>query len=704
MAGKSVNRSRVQAFKFRFQRTDKAFRFQRTDKAGHFQRTDKAGHFQQPDKAVHLSESPVADGHSPTIAVQPVTTVTSSKKGRDRAQGKQAKAVRSRHHSHLATQVTQGLRFLAAPLVWFCLLAFCGGTGVAAFLWLTTLPPVANCQKLPPAAADTDQIYCAEQAARSGKVEAQLAGLKLVKPWSADHPLHIRATRAVKEWSKTLLTIAQTKADQGDVAGAIVLAKKIPANSPIHADVQTALLDWQQGQNRGQVIESAMQTALKQQDWETATVKLQALAKLDDKYAQQNLTRWRQQLATERIAFQQLQQARQVAEQNPENIAAIGQAIAQAERVDPSSYAHSQAQSDIQTWGQFLLNRLTEQLGQSDLAGAIATAQRLPLSLPLPPVARDLVWLSRAQPLAAAQFFTRSPFEQSQQLWVALAQVRQIRADSPLYPQAKSLLPRLEQQSEDILQIQMANSVANLKQILTLQAAIALMQTVAPDRPQRVYAQTLIAQWRKEIQQLEDRPYLIRAQQLAMAGTLPKLKAAIAQARQIAPKRALRLEAQSAIAKWTRQMQTIEDQPLLNQAKALAKQKKLKDAIQIATKISANRALYKEAQTAIGTWQAEIQSAEDQAILADARALADRGRLTNAISLADQIGYGRALHGEAQAAIARWSAQRDAIRSTRRPSRRYTSPSTPEPYRPAPEAPYEPPASAPAPPPELPPP
>lgn len=691
MAGKSVKRSRVQAFKFRFQRTDKTSRFQQTDGSSPSQQTNRA---------IRVAERPIANGHAPTVTVQPVPAPSSSAKSGDRAEHKQPKGARSLRRRHSTAQVTRGLKFLAAPLVWFCLLAFCGGTGVAAFLWLTTLPPMVNCQKLPPATADTDQLYCAEQAARSGKVESQLAGLALVKHWSADHPLHMRANRAVKEWSKRLLTIAQTKADQGDVAGAIALAKKIPANSPIHAEVQTALLDWQKGQNRGQAIEAAMQTALQRQEWQTATDKLQALAKLDDKYAQQSLPRLQQQLTTERIAFQQWQQARQIAERNPKNVVVIGQAIAQAEQIDASSYAHSQAQSDLQTWGQFLLNRLTEQLGQADMAGAIATAQRLPLSLPLPPVARDLVWLSRAQSLGGTPFLARSPYEQSGQLWVALAQVRQIRADSPLYPQAKRLLSRLEQQSQDILQIQMATSVANLKQIPTLQAAIALMQTVTPDRPQRVYAQTLIAQWRKEIQQLEDRPYLMQAQQLATAGTLPKLKAAIAQAQQIAPGRALRLDAQSAIAKWTRQIQTIEDQPLLNQAKALAKQKKLQEAIQTATKIRANRALYKDAQASIGTWQAEIQFAEDQAILADARALADRGRLTNAISLADSIGYGRALHGEAQAAIARWVAQRDAIRSTRR----YTSPSTPEPYRPDPGAPYEPPISAPAPPPELPPP
>ncbi|MBW4580557.1 MAG: hypothetical protein KME42_13420 [Tildeniella nuda ZEHNDER 1965/U140] len=680
MAGKSVDRSRVQAFKSRFQQTAR--------------------------------RSNVTDGSVSKVAVKQVPTVAetnaSGRMSGDRVQNG-SNTIMPLRHSRLSAQITRGLRFLAAPLVWFCLLAFCGGTGVAAFLWLTTLPPVANCQKLLPSSADTDKLYCAEQTARSGKVESLLAGLTLVKHWSPDHPLYIRANRAIKEWSKSLLTIAQIKADQGDLTGAIALAKKIPANSPIHAEVQTVLLAWQKGANRGQAIDAVIQTALKQQDWQTAATKIQALASLDDKYAQQNLSRLRQQLVAERAARQTLQQARQVAESAPENVVMIGRAIALAEQVGARTYAHIEAQNDVQTWGQLLLNRLTAQLGQADLAGAIATAQGLPLSLPLPAVVRDLVWFSRAQPLAANRLLNKSVEEQFGQLWVALAQVRQIRADSPLYPPAKPLLSRLEQQSQDLIQIKMATSVAKLKQISTLQGAIALMQAVTPDRPQRLYAQTLIAQWRKEIQQLEDRPYLMQARQLAATGTPPKLTAAIAQARQIAPGRALRLEAQSAIAKWTRQIQTIEDQPLLNRAQALAKEKKLKEAIQTATKIRAGRALYKDAQASIGTWTAQIQLAEDQSLLDEARALADRGRLTAAIDLASRIGLARSLYGEAQQAIDRWSAQRDQRLKSRRSSPRYEQPSSPEPYRPElytpePEPAYVPPVNAPTLSPELPPP
>jgi hypothetical protein len=665
MAGKTVKRSRAQAARFRLHKTGKS--------------------------------KLVAEQPADTVATAP----TAASKESDRTSRKQrgANVVQPLRRPRFPVQVTRGLQFLAAPLVWLCLLAFCGGTGVAAFLWLTTLPPVPNCQTMPSPAADSEQLYCAEQASRSGKVEALLAGLALVKNWSPDHPLRHRANRDVTEWSKSLLAISDTKAGQGDLAGAIALAKKIPASSPLHADVQTALLGWQKAQNRGQAIDAAIQRALKQQDWQTATAQIQSLTRLDDEYARQNLSRLRQQLITERTTYQQLQQARQVAASAPEDVVVVGKAIALAERL-PASYARSAAQLDIQTWAQFLLNRLTAQLEQADTTGAIVTAQSLPFSLPLPPVARDLLWIGRAQPLATSNLMTIPPLEQFWQLWLPLSQVRQIRADSPLVAQTKVLMPRLEQQAQDLLQIQLALTAAKLKQIPTLQSAIAMVLPITPDRPRRLYAQTLIAQWRKEIQQLEDRPYLTQAQQLAAAGTVPKLNAAIAQAQQVALGRALRLEAQSAIAKWTRQVQTIEDEPILNQARALAKQNKLTEAIQTANKIRVDRALYKDAQAAANDWIAQMQIAEDQSLLDEARALADQGRLTRAISLASEIGYGRALYADAQSAIARWADQRDTIVR----ARRRDEPQSQEPYRPSSDAPYNPPAETPFAPTELPPP
>jgi hypothetical protein len=125
--------------------------------------------------------------------------------------------------------------------------------------------------------------------------------------------------------------------------------------------------------------------------------------------------------------------------------------------------------------------------------------------------------------------------------------------------------------------------------------------------------------------------------------------------------RALRGEAQTLIAAWQGEIQVIEDRPMLDAAVALANQGKLKEAIQEARKIQTNRALHDRAQTLIQDWTTEMQVAEDRPILDRAKTLAYAGSLTAAINLASQIAPGRALHPEARSAIARWQSERAYI-------------------------------------------
>ncbi len=76
-----------------------------------------------------------------------------------------------------------GRRFqlVAGPLAWLWLLAFCAGTGLAAVLWLTSLPPLPNCKRPQTLGLDAEKLFCAEQAARSGSQDSLLAGLDLVR-------------------------------------------------------------------------------------------------------------------------------------------------------------------------------------------------------------------------------------------------------------------------------------------------------------------------------------------------------------------------------------------------------------------------------------------------------------------------------------------------------------------------------------------
>lgn len=571
-------------------------------------------------------------------------------------------------HRFRIPQLFWGIRAAATPALWLGLLALCGGMATTAYLWLASIPPLPECRRITPLASDSERLYCAERAARSGKLDAVLAGFDLVKGWSSNHPLRHQINRAMKDWSRVLLDRAREKAKQGDLPGAIALAKKIPDTSPIYKEVKAAIAGWQQDQNQGNSLKQAFQKALNQQDWLTAEDQILAFSKLShDEGWRAEVKRLRQRLAKERSAYQQLQELQWQVEDAPYRADVLAQAIAQAKQIAPGIYAHATAQTSITRWTQALLDIIYEQLSQHDVTGAIATAQALPFEVTPPKNISDLVWFSRAKTLATSQFSNQPLSEQLQQSWLTLAQIRQFRKTSSFYQPSQSVIPQLEQQLQDLTQLQAASSAASLGQIPSLQLAIQLAESITPNRPQRLQAQSLIARWRRDIQQVADRPTLLAAQSLAAEDTVPALKQAIAQAQAIAPGRTLRPEAQAAIFKWNRQIQTIEDRPILAQATTLASQKKLKEAIQQVNKIAPGRALYTEAQASARKWTHLIQVAEDQPILNRAKTLADSGNLSGAIGEAAKISYGRALYDEAQSAIARWNAQIEA--SSRRAQR-----------------------------------
>jgi uncharacterized protein (UPF0548 family) len=634
----------------------------------------------------------------PLTAVNPPSaysssTVPQSLAGKRQGSGRQ-----------IRRRVLQGIRALAMPVFWISLLAFCGGTGVAAFLWLTTLPPLPDCKNLAPLASDTEKLYCTEQAARSGTEASVLAALDLVRNWTADHPLHTRTEPLVNQWSRVILANARAKADQDKLESAIALARKIPARSALYKETQTTVKGWQQDLEQGRSKQGKLEAALQAQDWKAAEEQLQLLSSLDTPYWKQHRSRLRQKVLTERISHQQLQQARQIAGDPASNLESVGQAIALLEQISPDTYVYPEVKQELDRLTQTLVEMAVARLTSG--AGAIAAAQYLPSSIPLPDAARDLFWVSRAQPLAGTKLPDQPALDLLWQLWMVLPQVQQIGGVSPLLPQAQTLTPQLEQQIRSLTALQVARSLANLKQIPTLQTAIQLAQAVPLGNPQRLYAQTLIAQWQKEAQQLEDLPYLIAAQQTAATATIPQLQAAIAQASRIAPGRALRPNAQALIFHWQQQVQTIEDKPILDKARGLAKQKKLKQAIEVAAQIQAGRALHREARSVIQSWTREIQIAEDRPILDQAYGLEAQGNLSQAIDIAYQIQPGRALYEEAQSAISRWSAELEAIARSRQPEPSNTpaavpSPDLPpeQPAIPDPQGPFPP-----IPPPELPPP
>lgn len=580
--------------------------------------------------------------------------------------------VSSRPRRTVIQQLRRGARVIGVPLVWMGVLAFCGGTAYSAYTWLTDTSPIPDCDRLWFFSRDADKLYCAEQAIQQeGSDKALLAGLELATRIPDYHYLHQRAAQLQKLWSNQVVQAAQDRALDGDLAGAIALAKQLPPGNPAYRDAKNLVLEWSNLRDREAELLAKIETALQKRDWAAAEAVVQPESAAISEYERHQLNRLTERIVSERVAYNQLRQLRQLVEQKqPGDPLPLGRAIQLALQINPKTYVSQAVRGDIERWSGFLVQIADAQLAKGNLNGAIATAQWLPETAPLTPSVRHLVWVNRAQHLDFGAP-TKSPTaEQLWQLSMAVSSLRQIPLNSPLYAAAQGLAQGLEKHLQDATQLSLAQVAANTQQQPSLQLAIALAGSISLERPRRLQAQTLMAEWRNDSQRVEDRPYLMAARQVAKSGVVKDLQAAIAQASQIKLGRALRPEAQAAIFDWKQKIQMIEDQPILAQARKLAQQKQLGNAIAQAAKVPYGRALYPEAQAAIAEWTRQIQLTEDQPILAEARMLASQNRWGAAMDVAYQIAPGRALYNEAQKSIADWAA-RLATERSRDDSERY---------------------------------
>ncbi len=124
----------------------------------------------------------------------------------------------------------------------------------------------------------------------------------------------------------------------------------------------------------------------------------------------------------------------------------------------------------------------------------------------------------------------------------------------------------------------------------------------------------LISQWDRE-QAAEAKVYLDKAKQQAADGSVQSLRDAIASAEMVFSGTPQYPQAQQFIDTWTRQIEVIEDRPYLDQARQLARKgdvASLQAAIREANNIYFGRALYQEAQAQIDQWTATVRELHEQ--------------------------------------------------------------------------------------------
>jgi hypothetical protein len=562
-------------------------------------------------------------------------------------------------------------------IVCLAALGMISGMGSAALLWLVSLPPPPDCEDPSRLTLDMERLYCAQKAIDAGGLPELIAGLEMLKQWAAEDSLQAEIQKLTEDWSKQVLAIARTKANHNDLPGALDAIQHIPNTTPTYEDAQRWVAYWQEQWADGEAIHARAQEAFKDQNWTLASQQIAIMAELANPYwHNQRANELAQQLGVERRARQILIQAQRTAAEG--GLAALGRAITQSQEMTEGTYAWEEARTLFSQWSRSLLEDSIQKWQAGDTTGAVNTLGLANVKTSAPEL-QDLVRFGEAYRLANQSFPGSTPaadwfpsLHQLRQLREAVVGMGQVPADSPFHEPAQAIRADLQAQWEDSLQLYYASLTAKLGQHTSYHLAIDQAQQITPDRPRRLQAQTLIAYWRDQIEQIEDQPYLDRAVSIARSGRKEDLQRAITEASLIQQGRALRLTAQGHIATWRRQIETVEDRPLLDRARLLADEGRLSEAISTARGIASGRALSSEAQTAIAEWQAQMirdaQLAEDQPILSRARSLADGGDLAGAIRVASQIESGRVLYREAQSAIDEWQAQLNPPRRDRSPN------------------------------------
>jgi hypothetical protein len=246
------------------------------------------------------------------------------------------------------------------------------------------------------------------------------------------------------------------------------------------------------------------------------------------------------------------------------------------------------------------------------------------------------------------------------------------------------VITKLQPEIDDFRILAQAQSQAWEGGVLNLEDAIATAKRIQTNRPAYAQAQSLIARWHLQI---KDATQIAQAEKLAQAGDL---REAIAEASAIPLSNPLGQDARDFVEKTQSEIETQEDEPILDQAGQLAAQgdiDSLQTAIAQAQAIAPGRALYDQAQRRIRQWSDQLKTLQKtqfppldspeasfdpdlsdtnsirlqaEQALQQARTTAEPGTpdaLSAAISLAQTVPSASSLQMEATMAIAQWSEQ-----------------------------------------------
>lgn len=524
-----------------------------------------------------------------------------------------------------------------------------GGVGFLATWQLLNMQKSPNCPKIFwPIASASLRLYCAQLSADSRTVAGLLEAIALVEALPEDHPLRSQVNQQVEEWARDILNLAEKDYQAGNLKQAIAKARQIPNNMAVAAIIEERIAKWQGTWTEGNEILSKLEENLRASNWNQSFRLAVDLLNLNNEY-------WATIKYNEAIAKITVAREDSSKLDNAFNLFARGglnnwfKVIEEARKIQASSYAYQEAQKLIGKTEDKLQEYAERLIEQKQWQALRDLANESPKDLKIKADITD--WSVLSEAALDAETGTVDGLE------AGILGLEQIDASRPLHQMALAMKERWQLQVQDVKILSEARDLAQAGTIEQYSAAIAKAGEVPRNNPLWSQAQQEIGSWNRQIQVIEDRPILERAREIALPSDINSLSSAIIQARAIGKNRALYRDAQREIRGWQVRIERMEDQPILDQAQALANLKDYSTAIKTANQIPPGRALSSEVSQNIRRWRRELRARQS---LQQANQLAATGSaegLTRAIALVTNISSKTDAGVQRSELLERWSYQ-----------------------------------------------
>ncbi|MDP5339004.1 MAG: chromosome segregation ATPase, partial [Nodularia sp. (in: cyanobacteria)] len=480
-------------------------------------------------------------------------------------------------------------RWMKSWVLWVLMLTFIpGSVGFVAMAMLLKLPSAPNCPGISrPFVSAAVKLHCAQISASKQNINDLLQAIAIVGKIPDDHPLRSEIDRYLKEWSRDILKLADQSFQAGNLEEAIATARKIPNELPAYQLVDEQITKWELIWSQAEGVYENAEEELQERRWHSAFMLSAKLLRVDNEYwSSIKYDQLNNLINSAREDGDKLANAERLA--NSKVVNNLLEAIKISESIKSESYLYAKAQELIPEIGRKMLDLAQASLDRRDANTALDIARQIPDQTKLQSEISDFIALTDAQ--RNAWIGTVSGLE------TAIFQAQQVDASRSNYGEAQQLIARWQMEIEDVARLEKARTLASQGTIEYLTAAISEVQMISSENPRASEARKEVNRWRNQVETIEDRPILERAQQLAWLNDITSLQAAISEAGQIRRGRALYSEAQRKISTWTATVQRIQDQPYLDQARMLARGGDLTAAINTLQPIvSSGRSLAGEA-------------------------------------------------------------------------------------------------------------